>query len=115
MAETQTSDVTQMSDKAKTSDMIGHFITLVEVIEAKNLQLSRLGAGILAALLLDGAHDSRAFSRLFDIAHALVLRELTQLASEDGFLIILRRDERTQRSFYALSPAGERLKKQLVI
>lgn len=108
MAETQTSDVTQMSD------ITGHFITLVEAIEAKDQHLSRLGAGILAALLLDGAHDSRAFSRLFDIEHALVLRELTELASEGGLLTILRRDERTQRSFYALSPAGEKLKNQLL-
>ncbi|MFK4823664.1 hypothetical protein ACI0FM_02520 [Paenochrobactrum sp. BZR 588] len=104
----------EISDTIQLSDLTKHFVTLVEAIEAKQLPITRLGAGIIAALLLDGAHDSRSFSRLFEIEHALVLRALAYLAAEDGFLTITRRDERTQRSFYSLSEKGEKLKAQLI-
>jgi hypothetical protein len=104
----------EISGMAPMVDMAGHFITLVEAIEAKNKGLSRLGAGLLAALLLDGAHDSRSFSKLFDIEHALVLREVTLMSAEGGCFIMKRRDERTQRCFYALSDEGEKLKNQLL-
>ena len=68
--------------------------------------LSPIGAGILAALSLGIGKDSRSFARDFGIAHALVLREETELV-ERGLISILRRDARTQRGFWALSPAGE--------
>lgn len=106
---------TELSDTIQLSDLTRHFIALVETIEAKDLPLTRLGAGIVAALLLDGAHDSRTFSRLFEIEHALVLRELAYLAAIDGFLTVTHRDERSQRSFYILSDKGEKLKAQLII
>lgn len=102
-------------DKIQLSDLTSYFVALVEAIEAKDLPVTRLGAGIIAALFLDGAHDSRSFSRLFEIEHALVLRELTALAAEDGFLIITRKDEPTQRSFYILSSKGQKLKAQLMV
>lgn len=111
--EARSTDAVELTDPIL-SDLTGHFIALVEAIEAKELSISSLGAGILAAHLLDGAHDSRSFSRLFEIEHALVLRELTCLAAEDGFLTVSRRDERTQRSFYKLSARGEKLRAQLV-
>lgn len=101
-------------EMTQSSDMIGHFIALLEAIETKNLSLSRLGAGMVAALILGGARDSRAFARLFEIEHALVLRELMHLTMAGGLLTITRRDERTQRSFYALSAEGEKLKAQLI-
>lgn len=71
--------------------------------------LSGLGAGIVAAAHLDIASDSRSFSRLLGIAHALVLREMTGLSAEGGPLLITARDERTQRTRYALTPAGEEM------
>lgn len=106
---------TEIFDTIQLSDLTRYFVELVESIEANGLPLTRLGAGIVAALLLDAAHDSRTFARLFEIEHALVLRELANLAAEDGFLTISRRDERTQRSFYSLSEKGEALKAQLII
>ncbi len=71
--------------------------------------LSPLSAGILAALDLGLARDSRTFARVFDVAHALVLRECTTLVEDQGFLSIMRRDERTQRLFPALTNTGQAL------
>ena len=48
--------------------------------------LSPLGAGILAAMTLGIAQDSRSFARIFDISHALVLREAAVLDDEFGLL-----------------------------
>lgn len=70
--------------------------------------LSALGAGILAAAGLGISGDSRSFARDFGLAHALVLREVTSLA-EAGLLTVPRRDARSQRSFFAPSPAGAAL------
>ncbi len=75
--------------------------------------LSPLSAGILAALDLGLARDSRTFARVFDIAHALVLREYTTLIEDLGFLAIQRRDERTQRLFPALTDKGRALLKMV--
>lgn len=71
--------------------------------------LSPLSAGILAALDLGLARDSRTFARVFDVAHALVLRECTTLVEDLGFLSMIRRDERTQRLFPALTNTGQAL------
>lgn len=62
--------------------------------------LSPLGAGILAGLALHVAQDSRSFARLLGIEHALVLREVEQLAAA-GRLIVTKRDPRTSRTAYA--------------
>lgn len=70
--------------------------------------LSALGAGLLAAAGLGISGDSRSFARDFGLAHALVLREVTSLV-EAGLLTVPRRDARSQRSFFAPSPAGAAL------
>ena len=85
------------------------YIALVDVLEAQSGKISRLSAGIIAALALEIASDSRSFSRLFGVAHALVLRELVALGAEDGYIRVLKRDERTQRTRYDLNAAGARL------
>lgn len=75
------------------------------VAQASGGAVSPLGAGILVAIHLDVANDSRTFARLFGIAHALVLREITGLI-EMEFISIRTRDARTQRTFMLLAPAG---------
>lgn len=91
---------------ATTEDVTGRYLGLVDLVNEMQPQITRLGAGIIAALLLDIAADTRQFARIFDVEHALVLREVNMLAQANGPLQITRRDARTQRSFFALSEAG---------
>lgn len=91
------------------ADEAVRYMALVDIVDAAGAgQFSRLGAGIIAGVLLGVANDSRSFARLLDVAHALVLREVNVMASDDGLLQVTRRDARTQRSFYELSAAGQR-------
>ncbi|WP_422718082.1 hypothetical protein [Falsochrobactrum tianjinense] len=85
------------------------YMALVDLLEAASGKISRLGAGIIAALALDIASDSRSFARLLGVAHALVLREVALLGEEGSYIAIRQRDARTQRIRYELSRAGERL------
>lgn len=89
------------------------YMALVDALEAASGKISRLGAGILAATALDIASDSRSFSRIFGVAHALVLRELVALGAEAGYMRIRQRDERTQRTRYELNAAGIRLVEEM--
>lgn len=85
-------------------------MALVDAVEsAASGRVTRLGAGILAALSLNIASDSRSFARILGIAHALVLREIASLSAEDGTIFISKSDERTQRKWYALTAAGIKL------
>lgn len=68
--------------------------------------LSPLGPLLMAAAALGLAKDSRGFARRFDLAHALVLRELVSLEADLGLVITENRDERTSRLWYRLSDAG---------
>lgn len=78
------------------------FMALVGRIAASDARLSGLQAGLLAAASLDIAHDSRSFSRLLGVEHALVIRELTGL--EDlGLIEITHRQARTLRSHFRLA------------
>lgn len=90
-------------------DAAADTMALVERLVAASDGVSPLGAGILAALALSIASDSRTFARVFGIAHAIVLRELTMLGVEGGYIAITRRDPRTQRTYYELSTAGRQL------
>jgi len=89
------------------------YMALVDALEAASGKTSRLGAGIIAALALDIASDSRSFSRILGIAHALVLREVVVLSAEGGYIRIRQRDERTQRTRYELSATGNRLVEEM--
>lgn len=86
------------------------WIALTEALaaapQAGEAALSPLGAGLLAAVALGISGDSRSFARDFETAHALALREAAELSEALGLLAITRRDERTQRAFLALTPAG---------
>ncbi len=90
-------------------EMAAEYMALVEALMAASDRLSPFGAGILAALQLDIASDSRTFARLLGVAHALVLREVNIIGADGGSIRILKRDPRTQRTRYELSPAGKRL------
>jgi hypothetical protein len=70
---------------------------------------SPLACGLLAAVGLGLAGDSRGFARDSETEHALVLREVGRLSDELRLLVIVRTDERTQRRFLALSEAGQAL------
>ena len=74
--------------------------------------LTPVGAGLLAALHLNVCHDSRTFSRLLGIAHALVLREISDL-TDRGLVEVVSRSERTQRTELALTGSGLRLFSEL--
>ncbi|SFA74642.1 formate dehydrogenase F4B subunit [Rhizobium sp. NFR07] len=83
---------------------------LVAALQAQDgLADSPLACGLLAAVGLGLAGDSRGFARDSDTEHALVLREVGRLSDELGLLVIVRTDERTQRRFLALSEAGQAL------
>lgn len=85
------------------------YMALVDALEAQSGKISRLGAGILAATALEIASDSRSFARILGVAHALVLREIADLSADGGYISIVKRDERTQRTKYELNAAGVRL------
>ncbi|KAB2697868.1 hypothetical protein F9K79_15470 [Ochrobactrum sp. Kaboul] len=85
------------------------YMALVEKLAGHAQDLSSLGAGIVAALALGVASDSRSFARVLGVAHALVLREVNLLGADGGYIVITQRDPRTQRTRYELSPAGGQL------
>jgi hypothetical protein len=89
------------------------FLAATDSVAALQPGLSTLEAGVLAALHLDLAHDSRSFARVFGIEHALVLRAVETLASEAGLLTLRERNARTQRTRYGVSPAGDAVLAQL--
>ncbi|MFK0684180.1 hypothetical protein SD208_07650 [Ochrobactrum sp. BD67] len=84
------------------------YMALVDALLTASSSLSGLGAGIIAALALDIASDSRTFARLLGVAHALVLREISLLGQDQGYVRIRQRDSRTQRTRYELNAAGLR-------
>lgn len=83
-------------------------LDLVGAIRFVDPAIAPVGAGLMTALHLGIAKDSRTFARLFGIAHALVLREITAL-TEYHLLTIVGRNARTQRTEIALTEAGERI------
>ncbi len=85
------------------------YMAFVEALMSAASSLTGLGAGIVAALALDIASDSRTFARLLGVAHALVLREISVLGEDHGYIRIRHRDPRTQRTRYELSAAGQRI------
>ncbi|WP_428426681.1 hypothetical protein [Pararhizobium sp.] len=85
------------------------FLAHVAAVQAQDPVLSPLMAGIVTALFLEIAADSRIFAKLFGIEHALVLREINQLTDPDAPVVIARRDARTQRTYLKLTVKGEAL------
>lgn len=91
-----------MSDEAA-------FIALSEALAGRGLGM--LAAMLLAAAEMGIAADSRSFARIFGVEHALVLRELVAMEHEFGehevgLITAIRRDERSQRLHFRLTPAA---------
>jgi hypothetical protein len=85
-------------------------LDLVGRLRAAEPALSAVGAAVMIALHLGIASDSRTFSRLFGIEHALVLREVTELTTDaDAFLAVIHRNARTQRTALALTDKASEL------
>lgn len=84
------------------------FLAATEALGRQRPDLSSLAAGLLAGLHLRVAADTRAFARALALAHAHVLRALSEL-EEAGLAAATGRDARTQRTRYAASPEGRSL------
>lgn len=78
------------------------FMASAALIQQRYPGITLLQAGLLAAIQLDIAHDSRSFARMFGVEHALVLRALSALVEQGGFIRITKRDARTLRTHYIL-------------
>jgi len=79
------------------------FMAAVERILNIHPDLSTLQAAVVAADEMDIAHDSRSFARIFGVAHALVLREVSALDETGTLLKVTRREPRTMRTHYVVS------------
>lgn len=79
------------------------FMSAVAILQRRRPQLTGIQAGLITAAELGLARDSRSFARILGLPHALVLRELTELADRGEGLTIIRRDARTLRTYYELS------------
>ncbi|TXM78923.1 hypothetical protein FV218_02135 [Methylobacterium sp. WL69] len=82
------------------------FLAVTESVAALQPGLSTLEAGVLAALHLNLAADTRSFSRVFGVEHALVLRAVEILVGEAALLTVIERAARTQRTRYAVTETG---------
>lgn len=82
------------------------FLAVTDSIADLQPALSTLEAGLLAGLHLKLTADSRSFARVFGVEHALVLRAVETLSGEAALIAITERNERTQRTRYAATPAG---------
>lgn len=93
-----------MSEPAELEVTEEVFLAKVADICAASASLTQLGAAVLLAADLGIATDSRSFSRILGLEHALVLRAVTELAATDASLLLITdRNERTQRTKYALT------------
>lgn len=84
----------------------------IAAIRASAPEVTPIGGGLMAALHLGIAKDSRTFSRLLGIAHALVLREIADLTERDRLIRVVYRNSRTQRTEFAFTESGEALVEQ---
>ena len=75
------------------------------LLREETLQVSALGAGIVVAIDM-GIADSRSFSRLLGVEHALVLREIADLSGPEGLVRVTGRRPKTLRTSLALSDRG---------
>ncbi|HET6388437.1 hypothetical protein [Hyphomicrobium sp.] len=90
-----------MNDDARDDITEEDFLKAVSALSSEEPAFSPLAAAILAALHFGIAKDSRTFSRKFDIAHALVLREVSALADDLALLVVTARNQKNQRTEFA--------------
>lgn len=81
--------------------------TVAQMQQASSQALTATGAAILLAIHLEIAADSRSIANRLGLAHALVLREIAAMSPR--FLLVTRRDARTQRSFLEATVEGQAL------
>jgi hypothetical protein len=81
------------------------------LLQSDELQISPLAAGIVVAIDM-GIADSRSFSRLLGVEHALVLREVAELSGPEGLIVITARQPKTLRTSLALTDRGAGLLRQ---
>ena len=81
------------------------------LLQAETAQISPLAAGIIVAVDM-GIADSRSFSRLLGVEHALVLREVAHLSGPEGLITVTGRHAKSLRTSLALSSRGEMLLKE---
>ena len=79
------------------------------LLNEEALEISPLAAGIVVAVDMGIADDSRSFSRQLGIEHALVLREIACLSGPDGLVTVTGRHAKSLRTSIALSSRGELL------
>lgn len=103
-------------ERAPSADHTENWVRLVGALQADaRLGGSVIGSGILAALALGLSADSRGFANTFEVAHALVLREIGVLADELGLVAVTREDARTQRRFLVLTDDGTRVTERAAV
>jgi phage regulator Rha-like protein len=84
------------------------FMAAVTRLQESSAQaLTATGAAILLAVCLNVAADSRSIANRLGLAHALILREITDLSPR--FVQVTKRDARTQRSFLEATEEGQAL------
>lgn len=84
------------------------FMAAVEsMVTLPEPQVTATGAAILLAVHRNIAADSRSIANRLGLAHALLLREISQLSPR--FISVTKRDTRTQRSFLELTTEGAAL------
>ncbi len=88
-----------MSGAARGSDDLARLIAKARGTDPR---LSTIQACLIVAFNHSIANDSRTFARLFEVPHAVVLRELVDLAEAHGRLLVTRRDSRTMRTYYTV-------------
>ena len=68
--------------------------------------LSAIGPAVVAATALEICADTRSFARIFEVAHALVIRECMSLQEDLGLVTTEDRGEKSLRKFISLTEAG---------
>jgi len=81
------------------------FMSRVDALLEEGTPISPLGAGIIVAIDM-GIADSRSFSRLLGVEHALVLREIADLSGPGGLIAVTGRHAKSLRTSLALSDRG---------
>lgn len=78
-----------------------------ELLQIAPAGLQPTGAALIVAVHIGLGSDSRSLSNKLGIAHALVLREISALSGT--LLHIVRREDRTQRTFVELTEKAKAL------
>ncbi|TBN08415.1 hypothetical protein EYC79_23115 [Agrobacterium cavarae] len=78
-----------------------------ELLQVAPAGLQPTGAALIVAVHIGLGSDSRSLSNKLGIAHALVLREISALSGT--LLHIVRREDRTQRTFVELTEKAKAL------